>query len=70
MYNTKLRKTFKHPIDTLYHHMGYISYVKVFLYEQHLTINYDIYNVHNRVLYNVNFRNYLSLRTNNTLFDI
>ena len=44
--------------------------LKIFLYEQHLIINYDIYNVHNRILNNVNFRNYLSPRTNDTLFDI
>jgi len=30
MYNTNIyKKTFKHPIDTLDHHIGYISYVKV-----------------------------------------
>ena len=70
MYKIKF-KPFKHPIDTYIPSYRIFIISKIFLDKHHLSINYDIYKVHNKVLHMMlTFKNSLSLRTNNTLFDI
>ena len=70
LYKTKF-KPFKYTIDTYIPSYRIFIISKSFLYEHHLSINYDIYKVHNRVLHMMlTFENSLSLRTNNTLFNI
>ena len=50
MYKTKF-KPFKHPIDIYIPSYRIFIISKIFLYKHHLSINYDIYKVYNKVLH-------------------
>ena len=50
MYKTKF-KPFKYPIDIYIPSYRIFIISKSFLYKHHLSINYDIYKVHNKVLH-------------------